>query len=84
MASGVAGGAAGLTSGGANAHPLRLSPRERQLVQLVVDGCSNQEAAERLQIRRQTVKNHLSRIYEKVGVSTRVQLAVRALRDELV
>jgi two-component system, NarL family, response regulator LiaR len=62
---------------------LRLTARERQVVQLVVAGCSNDRIAERLQIRPQTVKNQLSRIYAKVRVSTRVQLAVYALRQGL-
>jgi two-component system nitrate/nitrite response regulator NarL len=61
----------------------RLTTRERQVVQLVVAGCSNERIAERLLIRTQTVKNQLSRIYAKVGVSTRVQLAVFALRHGL-
>jgi DNA-binding CsgD family transcriptional regulator len=60
-----------------------LTNRERQVVQLVVSGCSNDRIAQRLQIRPQTVKNQLSRIYAKVGVSTRVQLAVFALRHGL-
>jgi DNA-binding NarL/FixJ family response regulator len=62
---------------------LRLTFREREVVQLVVAGCSNHRIAERLQIRPQTVKNQLSRIYTKVRVSTRVQLAVYALRNGL-
>lgn len=61
----------------------RLSERERQVVQLVLAGCSNQETADRLNLRLQTIKNHLSRIYAKLGVSTRVQLAVLAMRNDL-
>lgn len=60
-----------------------LGTRERQLVRLVVDGCSTEEIANRLAIRPQTVKNRLSRIYAKLGVATRVQLAVFALRKGL-
>jgi two-component system nitrate/nitrite response regulator NarL len=60
-----------------------LTVRDREVVQLVVAGCSNERIAERLNIRTQTVKNQLSRIYAKVGVSTRVQLAVYALRHGL-
>jgi DNA-binding NarL/FixJ family response regulator len=65
------------------AQPVRLTARERQIVELVVDGCSNQEIAERLLIRPQTVKNQLSLMYAKVGVTTRVQLAVYAVRQGL-
>lgn len=60
-----------------------LTPRELQVIRLVVAGCSNDRIAEQLQIRPQTVKNQLSRIYAKVGVSTRVQLAVYAMRHGL-
>ena len=58
------------------AGPLRFSPRERQLVRLVAQGYSNQEIADGLGLSLQTVKNHLSRVYRKLGISTRVQLAV--------
>lgn len=63
--------------------PSLLGLRERQLVRLVVEGCSTEEIANRLTIRPQTVKNRLSRIYAKLGVATRVQLAVFALRNGL-
>ena len=79
------GASVGTIAGGhAPALPtFRLTARERQVVQLVVAGCSNDRIAERLLIRPQTVKNQLSRIYAKVGVSTRVQLAVYAVRHGL-
>lgn len=67
------------------AHPaVDLTPRERQIVKLVVEGCSNQQIAARLRIRPQTVKNQLSAIYAKSGVRNRLQLAVFALRRGLV
>ena len=62
-------------------RPLFLTPRERQVVQLLIDGCSNDDIAARLRLRPQTVKNQLTRIYTKVGVATRVQLAVAVLRQ---
>lgn len=64
-------------------RPPFLTPRERQVVQLLIDGCSNDDIAASLNLRPQTVKNQLTRIYTKVGVSTRVQLAVAALRQGL-
>jgi DNA-binding NarL/FixJ family response regulator len=62
---------------------VHFSPRERQIVRFIVEGCSNQEIANRMGLRLQTVKNHLSRIYRKVGVPNRVQLAVFAVGNGL-
>jgi DNA-binding NarL/FixJ family response regulator len=66
-----------------SARPLFLTPRERQVVQFLVDGCSNDDIAARLRLRPQTIKNQLTRIYTKAGVSSRVQLAVAAIRQGL-
>jgi DNA-binding CsgD family transcriptional regulator len=62
---------------------VHFSPRERQIVRFIVEGCSNQEIANRMGLRLQTVKNHLSRVYRKVGVPNRVQLAVFAVGNGL-
>ena len=64
---------------GAMSQPVRFSPRERQIVVLITTGCSNREIAARMGLRTQTVKNHLCRIYRKLGVPNRVQLAVFAV-----
>lgn len=69
-------------SNGATARPSRFSPREQQIVALLANGCSNQEIADRLGLRLQTVKNHLSRVYRKFGVPNRVQLAVLVLHQD--
>jgi two-component system nitrate/nitrite response regulator NarL len=60
-------------------RPMRFSPRERQIVKFITAGCSNQEIADCLGLRIQTVKNHLSRVYRKLGVSNRVHFAVFAV-----
>jgi two-component system nitrate/nitrite response regulator NarL len=60
-------------------HPVHFSPRERQIVACITTGASNREIAARMGLRIQTVKNHLCRIYRKLGVPNRVQLAVFAL-----
>ncbi|MBI2460747.1 MAG: response regulator transcription factor [Candidatus Rokubacteria bacterium] len=53
----------------------RLSPREREIVQLAVGGLSTQEIADRLAISPATVKAHFTHIFQKLGVRDRLQLA---------
>lgn len=54
----------------------QLSPTERAIVDAVLAGSSNKEIAEQLQLHIQTVKNALTNVYAKLGVCTRLQLAV--------
>jgi DNA-binding NarL/FixJ family response regulator len=61
-----------------------LTPRERRILKLVVDGCTNAQIASRLHLGTQTVKNQVSALMEKIGVRNRVQLAVYAVRNELL
>ena len=51
-----------------------LSKREIQVVQCLAEGLSNREIAEHLKLSQHTVKNHLFRIFDKLGVSSRVEL----------
>lgn len=67
----------------ATAPAPQISPRERQIVELVAAGCKNKEIARRLFISEKTVKNHLSNIFDKVGVSDRVELALYAMEKKL-
>jgi DNA-binding NarL/FixJ family response regulator len=55
-----------------------LSQREREIVELVLRGRSNDEIAVALRASRKTVEFHLTRLYERFGVMTRVELALRA------
>ncbi len=55
----------------------RLSPREAQVAELVLQGFRNRDIAAALGITSATAKKHLTRIFEKVGVDSRVQLANR-------
>ena len=61
-----------------------LSNRELDVLALIVDGCSNAEIAEQLYITIGTVKTHVRNILNKLCVSDRTQIAVRALRAGLV
>jgi DNA-binding NarL/FixJ family response regulator len=57
-----------------------LSSRERQVMELVADGLSNKEVAQKLALTEGTVKIHLHSIYHKTGISNRTILAALALR----
>lgn len=61
-----------------------LTPRELEIVSAIVSGDSNRDVAERLSISLQTVKHHLTSIFDKTGVSTRLELALFAIRHGLV
>ena len=66
----------------AELHPLPLSKREREISGLVVQGFLNKEIAEKLFISDQTVKNHLHNIFEKLGVSSRLELALHIVQHQ--
>jgi DNA-binding NarL/FixJ family response regulator len=65
-------------------RPFGLTPRELEIVRLVAAGMSNKDVAERCSLREDTVKHHLSSIFDKTGVSTRLELALFALHNSLV
>jgi DNA-binding NarL/FixJ family response regulator len=56
-----------------------LTPREEQVVALVADGLANREIASELNLTENTVKKYLFRIFEKLGISTRVELVLYAV-----
>ena len=61
-----------------------LSPREREIVNLTAQGFKNSDMAAKLSLSEQTVKNHLHNIFEKLGVSDRLELALHAVEQRLV
>jgi DNA-binding NarL/FixJ family response regulator len=61
-----------------------MTSREIEIVRLLVRGLSNAEIAAGMGIQLQTVKNMLSTLYAKLGVSTRLQLVLLALRTGFV
>ena len=60
-----------------------LTPREREVLTLVSAGCANKEIARQCAVSEETVKHHLTRIFGKVGVSNRTELAMLATRHGL-
>ncbi len=60
-----------------------LTPREIEIVSAVVAGFANKEIAEYFKISEDTVKHHLSNIFDKLGVSTRLELALFAVNQSL-
>jgi DNA-binding NarL/FixJ family response regulator len=64
--------------------PTRLTPRELEILRLIVDGRENAEIAELLVISPSTAKNHVAHVLEKLGAQNRVQAAVYAVRSGLV
>lgn len=82
FASPLDGGTAGST-GGRVRERSPLSNREREIVGLVAQGYKNKEMAEKMFISEQTVKNHLHNIFDKLGVSDRLELALYAIHKGL-
>lgn len=62
----------------------RLTPREMQVVGLIVKGCRNKDIASQLGTKEQVVKNYLRSVYGKVGVSDRLELALFAIHHRVV
>jgi two-component system, NarL family, nitrate/nitrite response regulator NarL len=60
----------------------RLTPREAQVVHLLADGLSTRDISQKLALTEHTIRNYLSAIYEKLGVSSRVELALYAVARE--
>lgn len=59
-----------------------MTKRETDVVRLAVEGFSNREIAQELGLTEHTVKNYLSKIFDKLGVSNRVELVLSCLRRE--
>jgi DNA-binding NarL/FixJ family response regulator len=59
---------------------LVLTARERQIVALLVEGCRNRDMARRFGTREQTVKNQLTKIFEKTGTTSRLELVLYAIK----
>jgi DNA-binding NarL/FixJ family response regulator len=62
----------------------RLTPKELKIVALIVQGCKNKEIASRLTTTEQVVKNYLRSIYDKTGVSDRLELALFTIHHRIL
>jgi DNA-binding CsgD family transcriptional regulator len=70
-------------NGAGGGHPApwsRLTPREHDVAALVAEGHRYREVAQRLAISEHTLKNHLRHIFEKLGIRSRVQLALSGMQ----
>jgi len=72
-----------LGNGGTSARDYGLTRRELDIIAKVASGRSNKEVGEEFSISERTVKHHLTNIFSKVGVSSRLQLALFALNHDL-
>jgi DNA-binding NarL/FixJ family response regulator len=63
---------------------MMLTRRELQIVAAILDGATNDDIGRQYGMRTQTVKNHLTNIFDKVGVSSRLELALFALSHQLL
>jgi len=61
-----------------------ITPRELQVISTIVAGYSNKEIAQKFSISEDTVKHHLTNIFDKLGVSSRLELATYAISHRLV
>jgi DNA-binding NarL/FixJ family response regulator len=80
VAAGLLRGGGGGQMGG-NVSPASLTKREMEILQLIVDGRTNQGIATILGISEKTVKTHCSRLFQRLGVTDRTQAAVWAMRN---
>ncbi len=71
------------SNGKAPRERAQLSQREREIIILIAQGYKNKEIAEKMFITEQTVKNHLHNVFDKLGVSDRLELALYAIHNSL-
>ncbi len=62
----------------------RLTPKEIQIVALIVQGCKNKQIAHQLNTKEQVIKNYLRSIYDKTGVSDRLELALFTIHHRVL
>lgn len=70
--------------GAAAQRLVNFTPRETEIVSAIVAGCANKEIAAKLSLSEDTVKHHLSNIFDKAGVSNRLELAIWSMNKGFV
>ena len=65
-------------------EPDSLTPREREVLELLTSGISNRQIADALQLSEGTVRNHVSNIFSKFGVNDRTRAVLHAIERRLV
>ena len=61
-----------------------LSSQQQRIIEAIVAGCTNKDIAQEMSLSERTVKYHLTRIFEKLGVSGRMELARHSLKNKVV
>jgi DNA-binding NarL/FixJ family response regulator len=61
-----------------------LTRRELEIVAAIVEGCTNRDIAQKFTLSEDTVKHHLTHIFDKLGVSNRLELAMFAVNHRLL
>jgi DNA-binding NarL/FixJ family response regulator len=61
-----------------------LTPRQIQVLQLLAQGCSTAQVAQRLGIAHETVRNHVRGVFRRLGVHSRLEAILAAKRDHLI
>lgn len=77
----VAAGGTAFAAGVPATPPVHLTPRERDVLGLVIEGHSNDEIGLALGIGSKTVETHVARMFERFGVASRTELATRSVRE---
>lgn len=72
------------SNGARSSRDFGLTPRELDIVAKIAGGCSNREVSREFSISERTVKHHLTNIFDKVGVSSRLELALFAVNHHLM
>jgi len=66
------------------AKPFKLTARELEVIEVIVAGYTNKDIAQKFSIREQTVKHHLTNIFDKLGVSNRLELVLFAVHHQII